>query len=534
MGNTGTRKHVVVRLVAAFVVVTTGSALAACSGSGSATGKKSQIVVGQVAEPKSLDPAADTAVNDFRILVNIYDGLVSYAPNSLDLKPGLAKSWKVSGGGKTYTFALRHGVTFQDGTPFNAQAVKFNFDRMLVKGAPGSDTGPFPLAKQFFGEVTKVSVVDDHTVQFTLKEPYAPFLANLAYPTGLIVSPTAVEKYGKSFGHHPVGTGAFAFTSWQANQNVTLKANADYWNGKPPTKNLVFRPLPDASSRISALKSGGADIVVEVPADNVKELKNTDGITVQTTAGPAVWFCILNARSGPFKSKLVRQAANYAVDKKAIVDHVLQGTATVAKGPVAPAFGDAYDDSLTGYPYNPAKAKRLLARAGYAHGVDVTFYVTTSGSGMLEPKSMGEAIQAQLKKVGINAQIKTFEWNTYLDKVNAGLEGKADMAEMAWMTNDPGTLPFLTLRSEAFPDKQGFNSGYYSNPRVDALINRSQVTTDPAERNALFKQMQPIVVKDAPWLFVANGALTAAMTDHLHGFHLHPSFDLYFQKASIK
>jgi peptide/nickel transport system substrate-binding protein len=536
MRSEGTVKRVGTRSVAVLAAVVTVSALAACNGSGSAAGSdtKAQIVVGQVAEPKSLDPAADTAVNDFRILVNVYDGLVSYAPDSLDLKPGLAKSWKVSDGGKTYTFALRHGVKFQDGTPFNAKAVKYNFDRMLVKGAPGSDTGPFPLAKQFFGEVKDVSVVDDYTVKFTLKEPYAPFLANLAYPTGLIVSPAAVKKYGKSFGHHPVGTGAFKFQSWEANQNVTLQANPDYWNGKPPTKTLVFRPLPDASSRISALRSGGADIVVEVPPDNVKQLKSTSGIKVQSEAGPAVWFLILNTKSGPFKSKLVRQAANYAVDKKAIVDNVLQGTATVAKGPIAPAFGKAYDKSLTGYPFDLQKAKELMAEAGYAKGVNVTFYVTSSGSGMLEPKAMGEAIQAQLEKVGIHAQIKTFEWNTYLDKVNAGLEGKADMAEMAWMTNDPGTLPYLTLRTEAFPKKQGFNSGYYSNPKVDKLINQAQVTADPAKRDALFKKMQAIVVEDAPWLFVANGALTAAMTDHLHGFHLHPSFDLYFHKAYIK
>lgn len=506
----------------------------ACSvGSDSREAAGRQLVVGQIAEPKSLDPAAVTAVNDFRILVNVYDGLVTYGQDSLEIEPALATDWKISKDGTTYTFHLRKDVTFQDGTPFDAKAVKYDFDRMLVKGAPGSDTGPFPLAQQFYGAVQDVSVVNPHVVRFTLDKPYAPFLNNLAYPTGLLVSPTAVKKYGKDYGKHPVGTGAFAFDSWKANQRVVLKANADYWDGAPKSDEVVFRPLPDASSRLAALRSGDADLVVEIPAENYEQLKNDPDVTVAAEAGPHVWFLILNTRQGPFKDKRVRQAANYAINKKAIVQNVLLGTGTVARGPIAPAFGSAYTPPAKEYAYNPQKAKRLLKEAGYAGGADVTFYVTDSGSGMLEPKSMAEAIQAQLGKVGIHAKIKTFEWNAYLDRVNAGLEGKADMAEMAWMTSDPGTLPYLTLRTDAFPDKGGFNSGYYANPKVDTLLRRIQTTADRAERNELLGKLQSIVVEDAPWIFVANGKMTAGMTKHLRGFHLHPSYALYLKDAVL-
>src|SRR5699024_7590382 len=146
------------------------------------------LIVGQTSEPKSLDPQVDTAVNDFRILVNIYDGLVRYKPGSLEVGPSLAKSWEISDDGKTYTFHLRHDVKFQDGTPFNAEAVKFNFDRMLVEDSPYHDTGPFPLAF-FFSAIKSTEVVDEYTVRFHLDEPYSPLLSNLAYPTGLIVSP---------------------------------------------------------------------------------------------------------------------------------------------------------------------------------------------------------------------------------------------------------------------------------------------------------------------------------------------------------
>src|SRR5690606_14644814 len=172
------------------------------------------LVVGQIAEPKSLDPHAVTAVNDFRILVNVYDGLTRYKDGTLEVEPALAESWEISEDGKTYTFKLRSGVTFHDGSPFNAEAVKFNFDRMLDKEHPYHDTGPFPLAF-FFSSVEEVIAVDDLTVEFRLSEPYAPFLSNLAYPTGLIVSPASVEQYGKDFGRNPSGTGAFKFEEWE-------------------------------------------------------------------------------------------------------------------------------------------------------------------------------------------------------------------------------------------------------------------------------------------------------------------------------
>jgi peptide/nickel transport system substrate-binding protein len=509
-------------------VVFAASGVSAAPKAASAQGR---LVIGQVAEPKSLDPAADTAINDFRILVNIYDGLVRYAPTSLDVVPSLATKWSVTGRGKIYTFQLRHGVKFQDGTPFDAQAVKWNFERMLNAKAPGHETGPFPLADQYFGVIKQVKALSADKVQFVLKQPFAPFLSNLAYPTGLLVSPAATLKYGKNFGHNPVGTGAFQFVEWQANQKVVLASNKAYWRGAPPTANLIFRPLPDASSRVSALKSGGADMIVEVPPDDVATLRSDSRFKVQEQAGPHVWFLILNAKEGPFKDLRMRQAINYAIDKQAIVHDVLRDTATVAKGPIAKAFGAAYDATLKGYPYDPTKARELVKAAGFGNGVDVTFYVTQSGSGMLDPKPMAEAMQAELADVGIRAKIQTFEWNTFLNRVNAGLAGKADMAEMAWMTNDPGTLPYLTLRSAAWPAKGGFNSGYYSNPRVDKLLDAAQITANPGKRAQLFKQMQKIVVHDAPWAFIASWKQSVAMRSTVTGFTVHPSFVLFLDKA---
>jgi peptide/nickel transport system substrate-binding protein len=488
------------------------------------------LVVGQIAEPKSLDPQAVTAVNDFRILVNVYDGLVRYKDGTLEVEPSLAESWTIAEDGRTYTFKLREGVTFHDGSPFNAEAVKFTFDRLLKEDHPFHDTGPFPLAF-YFSAVDTVNAIDPATVEFKLKEPYAPFLSNLAYPTGLIVSPDAVKKHGKEFGRNPSGTGAFRFEAWEPNAKVVVTRNGDYWDGAPPLEAVIYRPITDANTRIAEMLSGGLDVMVEVPPDSLQQFSDRGEFALQEQAGPHVWFLILNAKEGPFAEKAVRQAANYAINKTTLVDDILQGTAEVAPGPTPPAFAWAFNESLKPYPYDPEKAKTLLKEAGY-NGEELTFYVTEGGSGMLDPVAMGTAIQADLQAVGMKVKIETYEWNTFLGKVNPGLEGKADMAEMAWMTNDPDTLPFLTLRTEAFPDKGGFNSGYYSNPQVDELLESARQATDQDERARLYKEMQEIVQEDAPWVFVANWKQNAVTSSRVQNFKLQPSFFLMLQEVA--
>jgi peptide/nickel transport system substrate-binding protein len=488
------------------------------------------LVVGQIAEPASLDPHVSTASNDFRIAVNIYDGLVRNAPGTLEIEPALATDWTISDDGLEYTFNLREGVSFHDGTPFNAEAVKFNFDRMLDENHPFASTGPFPLAF-FFSAVENVEVVDDLTVKFTLNEPFAPFMSNLASPTGLIVSPAAVGASGADYGRNPVGTGPFKFEEWQSNTRVVASRNDAYWDGAPSLEAVIFRPITDANTRVAEMLSGGIDVLLETPPDNVAQFRNDANYQVVEAVGPHVWYVMLNAKDGPFADVRVRQAVNYAVNKESLVTDVLQGTAEVSAGPIPPAFNWAYNEDVAPYPYDPEKAKALLAEAG-AEGASLTFLVTEGGSGMLDPVPMGTAIQADLAAVGLNVEIKTYEWNTFLSEVNPGLEGKGDMAEMAWMTSDPDTLPFLTLRTAAFPAEGGFNSSYYSNPEVDALLDKARIATDPAERGELYKQVQAITHEDAPWLFVANWKQNAVVTSAVGDFELQPDFSLVLRDVT--
>ncbi|MBB6116168.1 peptide/nickel transport system substrate-binding protein [Rahnella inusitata] len=489
------------------------------------------LLIGQVAEPQSLDPQVATAANDSRILVNIFDGLVRNGEGKLDIEPALATRWEISPDGLTYRFHLREGVSFQDGTPFNAAAVKFTFDRMLDDKNPWHNTGPFPLSF-FFSSINSIDTPDENTVVFTLKEPFSPFLSNLATPTGLIVSPEAVKKYGKDAGRHPVGTGAFRFAEWKANQRVVLTANDAYWDGKPAVKNVVFRPITDGNTLVAEMLSGGIDAMVEVPPDTVKLFaQKSNRFRLYQTTGPHVWYVMLNTQVPPFNDVRVRQAVNYAVNKQSLADNILQGSADVADGPIPRAFNWAANKDVSPYPYDPAKARALLKAAG-AEGASLTFYVTEGGSGMLDPIPMATAIQADLKAVGLKVTIQTYEWNTYLSKVNAGLDNHTQMAEMAWMTNDPDTLPFLTLRTDAWPKKGGFNSGYYSNPQVDILLQKARLTTDTAARAALYREVQQRVHDDAPWIFVANWKQNAVTSTRIQHFALQPNFNLLLNRVT--
>jgi peptide/nickel transport system substrate-binding protein len=509
------------RIVAALGALVLGFAALALAGTGRAGAPDDVLVVGQVAEPRSLDPATVTSTSDFRILVNIYEGLTRFRPGSLEVEPALAERWEILDGGKTYVFHLRKGVSFHDGTPFNADAVKFNFERLLDPRHPSAATGPFPLAF-FFSAVKAVEIVGPLTVRFRLDEPFAPLLSNLAYPAGLIVSPKAVTERAKDFGRAPVGTGPFRFASWESERQVKLARFDGYWGDKPQLSALVFRPIADPSARAAEMLSGGLDVMPEVPADDIASFGDRSRFALHEAAGPHLWYLTLNAARGPLRDVRVRRAVNLAIDKHAIVDAVLRGTASVPAGPVPAAFGPASDDRLEPYPHEPAKARALTEEAGAA-GATLTLLASDGGSGMLEPIAMATAIQADLAKIGLKVVVRTMEWNAYLARVNNGL-GDADMAEMAWMTNDPDTLPFLALRSAATPEKGGFNTGGYSNPELDDLLERARRETDPEARAALYRAVDRIGHNDAPWALVASGRQVAVTTSRVRGFELQPSF----------
>ncbi|WP_462331014.1 ABC transporter substrate-binding protein [Thiohalocapsa halophila] len=488
------------------------------------------LVVGQVAAPRSLDPQVTTALNDFRILVSLYEGLVRYRPGTLELEPGLAASWSVSDDGRVYRFKLREGVRFHDGSRFDAAAVRFNFQRMLDPEHPFHDTGPFPLAF-FFEQVERVVAEDPLTVRFELSQPFAPFLSSLAYPTALMVSPTAVRRWGADYGRHPSGTGPFRFAGWQRGGQVRLTRFEDWHGGEAPLSTLIFRPLTDPMTRVAELMAGGVDLALELSPDNVAALRGRDGYQVLEATGPHLWFLILNTRDGPLADERVRRALSHAIDRRALVRDVLRRTAEVADGPVPEAFHWAFDPNLPSYAHDPTQARALLAEAGYGDGLALDFLVPRGGSGMLAPLAMATAIQGDLARVGVQASIQSFEWNAYLARVNDGLDKDTDLAAMAWMTNDPDTLPYLALRCDAVPSEGGFNSGWYCNPAVDRLIEQARITTERDARARLYRALARLVQHDAPWVTVASWRQNLVLRDDVRGIRLEPSFALRLHNA---
>jgi peptide/nickel transport system substrate-binding protein len=480
------------------------------------------MVIGLLAEPVTMDPPQITDLNSTRVIKRMFEGLTAQELGTYKIIPGLAQSWDISKDGLTYTFHLRPNVTFHDGTPLTADAVKFCFDRQMNEQGPFYATGTYPYVKGFLGNVAGVEVVNPTTVQIRLKAPLTPFLQYLAHHSLYIYSPEALKKWGKDVVKHPVGTGPFKLETWEPGVRVVLARNDQYWGGAPKIRQAIYVPIIEAQARLSAIKTGEIDLTMDVPPDSLADLRKDPDVVVAETNSSAVWYVALNTRHPVLKDRRVRQALNYAVHKDAIIRDILKGTAIVATTPLSPVYGPYHEDKTQRYPYDPEKAKALLKEAGYANGFDVTFFVPESGSGMQSPVEMGTVIQANLAAVGVRAKIQTMEWGAYLKKYL----DNPDMAEMSWNPSigDPDHMMYMLLSSDRFPP--AFNAGYYQNDRVDDLLRRARTTVDEKARVPLYREAQKLVVEDAPWIFIDHGKQVIVHRKRVQGFKLHPNFDL--------
>ena len=513
-------------------MVTSVGLLAATGGLGLAAAQPAgNLLVGLVAEPVNLDPPQVTDLNSLRVARRIVETLVTFPEESTQIVPGLAESWTISKDGLTYTFKLRKGVKFHDGTPFNAEAVKFSIERQFNPEHPANKLGKYPFANFFFGNVKAVEAMDDSTVRFVLKEPRASFLAVLTSGAASIVSPTAVRKWGADYPLNPVGTGPFRYVSWQRGQQVVLEKNPDYWKGAVKLDRVVYRPIVEDQARLTELMTGAVDLIVGVPPDFVGQLEGSPKVSIAKQVGAHVWYLGINNQKKPFDDKRVRQALNYAVNKDAIVKDVLKGTGAVSKGPVLPNTWGA-DAALKAYPYDPQKAKQLLAEAGYPNGFSTTLWVPESGSGMQSPVAMSTVMQSNLKAVGVNVTLQTMEWGAFLAKLRSQ---EQELFALSWMagTEDPDMVMYPLLHSSQWTPN-GPNRALYKNTRFDELLTQARLVTDQAERAKLYREAQKILVEDAPWIFVDHEVQISASSKRVQGFKLHPSFDLRVETISLR
>jgi peptide/nickel transport system substrate-binding protein len=481
------------------------------------------LVVNLVAEPVSMDPHQVNDINSHRVHYLMYDTLVGWDDKGFNMIPQLAETWTISDDGLEYVFKLRSGVTFHDGTEVNAEAVKFTFEHMLNKEHPDYN-GPYPLADVYYGVIDKIETPDNLTVKFILKKKNGPFLNYLTATSAAIVSPDAVKKAGKDVAISGTGSGPYILEQWEKGVKVVLKANPDYWAGAPKNSAIIIEPVVEPLVRVTKLKTGEADIIADVDPDSIEDLV-TSKYNVLQQPGPHLWYVTLNASKKPFNDVRVRQAMNYAVDKESIVNDILRGTGVVATQPLSPVY-NGHDPSIEGYDYDPEKAKKLLAEAGYADGFKVTFLIPESGSGMQSPVAMCTAVQDYLKAVGVDVEIQKMEWGAFLgtsqNEKNRGENAPYEMWAISWMnvTGDPdGTLANLYSAN----NMPLFNSGFYKNDEVTRLLDEAAIVNDLDSRTSLYQQASRIITDEAPMIFMDYGKQTAATSDKISGFELHPS-----------
>ncbi len=483
-----------------------------------------------VAEPTSMDIAAGTGQHNYAVMSNVFENLLQYDPVTFDAKPALAESYEVSPDGMVYTFRLRPNVVFHDGTPMNGEAVKFSYQRIMDPNNEFFKLGqPFPLIDFWYEAIdpNRIEVRDELAVVFTLKKPHSTLDAFLAWPAAAIVSPTAVQKFGADFRSNPVGTGPFQFKEWVPNQRVEFTRFDRYWGGPAALDGIVFRPIVEEQTRLTELLAGNIDLAYDLPPDNVAQVKESPDVQYIETPLGHVWYLTLNTRVGPTADVKVRQAIAHAIDKDAIITDILQGTAIPATGPIPSSIDYAYTDQVPTYPYDAERASALLAEAGYGDGFETRFLVPQSGSGMQSPRTMGEAIQAMVGEVGIDAQIEVLEWGAYIDSYAKGLPDDVAMAECSWFTTDARNIPNLTLTCGTV-SPAGYNAGYYCNEQLDALIDQFTRTLDRGQQAEIMAQLQNLVATDVPNVYVDTQLGTAALSKEYAGFNLHPSQLLRF------
>ncbi|ONK21807.1 ABC transporter substrate-binding protein [Bacillus sp. VT-16-64] len=517
--------------------------LAACSGGdqtssddSKGSGKKEKdteqvLIYARGGDSSSLDFASVSDGETSRVTKNIYESLLDYDRESFEIVPKLAKEWEVSEDGLTYTFFLEEGVKFHDGSDFNAEAVKINFERWSDPEHQYSFTDDgyiYPLYGAMFGGykgeeghiIKEVNVKGDYEIEFVLNEPLGSFLQNMAMHYFSITSPAALEEHGSKINENPVGTGPFKFASWTKDDQIVLEKNEDYWKeGLPKLDRVIYKVIPDTAARLIALKSGEVDIIDDVNPEDAEGIEADENLQLFTRSENNVGYLGFNNQKEPLNNKQVRQAINYAIDKQSIIDALYSGYATPAKNLIPPTYL-GYNDEVAGYDYDPEKAKELLEKAGYKDGFDIDLWVMpVSRPYMPDPEKVSEIIQNNLGQVGIKVNIVREEWAPYLEKT---AKGDQELYLMGWSgTNgDPNYFFDSLMHSKAIG---GENRNFYENKEVDKLLDQARLSIEQDERAKLYKEAQVLLSEDAPTALLVHSKPLVAAKSTVKNFIPHPS-----------
>ncbi|TVQ37199.1 MAG: glutathione ABC transporter substrate-binding protein [Spirochaetaceae bacterium] len=477
------------------------------------------------AEPESLDPVKMTSAPAATVGEHVVERLI-YMEEDGSLTPMLATSWEANADSTVWTFQIRRGVTFHDGAPLNAEAVRMNLARFV-------DPNVGAAYAFLLGSVQDIRATGEYTLQISLAQPFAPILSHLSHSFIGIVSPNQIRGLAAdgTF-ENPIGTGPYVMERWRRGDSIRLRVNEDYWGATPQIPNLVFNFIPEESARIVALETGEADAIMAVPPQDVARLQADPNIDVVFQTSVRTIYISFNNIRDPFTDRRVRHALNYAVDKQAIVDSIFEGSGFVADAPVVDAvFGHT---SVGPYQYNPARARQLLAEAGYPDGFSMTLHHPT-GRYPLDA-TVAQAVQSMLAEVGVNARLETREWSSYLQfTAQPPAQAEYDTFMLGWGTvtldSDYGLYALLHTRQW---NPSGNNRGFYSNERVDELLDAARIETSPDRRRSMYHEAIQLIWDDAPWIFLYNAAQINAVRTDVQGLIHHPLENLSAWEASFR
>ena len=472
-----------------------------------------ELIIGSPWAPKAIDPYSG---GSYILQRNcIVETLVSIDYEG-KLAPGLAESWEVSDDGLTWTFHLREGVKFHDGTPFNADAMKSSLERAIEKAAVFKTV---PL--------DSVETKDDYTLMITTKEPFAPLSAYLTKGESAAISSSSFDEKGEFL--EPIGTGPFKFESWKPKEEIILVKNDEYWGTKPKLDKVVYKGIPEAITRVMMFKAGELDIAQILPPDAVKGLESNDDTEVFTKSIGRIRLIGFNMEKEPFNDLKVRQAVNYAIDRDALVKYVLEGVGAPATCLFPPEFYWANTD-LKGYTYEPEKARKLLEEAGWIDTDDdgvldkngkplkITLLTYTERAA-LPPTA--EIIQSQLDDAGIKTELRVLKVAAASEIKKAGEFDMFLVGRGLLFIPDPDSIMMEDYHSIHGVD--GFLWYGYKNERVNELIEKGRVTMDTAERKKIYDEVQKLVLEDAPIVYLNYYVNIDAVDSSVHGYQMHPN-----------
>jgi peptide/nickel transport system substrate-binding protein len=485
---------------------------------GDAPKRGGTLRVGLYVEAVTMDPNISGAKIDRQIYNNVYESLVDL-DNKLQIVPGLAESW-TQPDPKTIVFKLRQGVKFHDGTDFDAEVVKFNFDRMQDPSSKSLRTGEI-------ANVQNAEVVDTYTVKLNLKKPDAALMATLTDRAGMMVSPAAVKKFGADFQRNPVGTGPFQLVEWVKDDHITLKRFDGYWGAKdglPYLDQIRYRPIPDDTVKLQSLVSGEIEVIDYLAPRDVAPLRANPSFVEVDVPSLAEFGYTLNVTKPPFDNKALRQAVSYGIDREAIVKGVWLGVGVAANGPIPPSSW-AYDASIPAVKRDVAKAKQYLAEGGQPDGF--TFSVISENTPIAVQEM--EAMKAQLAEVGITMEVQLMDGARKRTEQNARTY---QMNNSQWSGRpDPDGNIFAFYHTET---GSGSNTTGFSNPRADELMEKTREVSDLAGRKKLYSELVTLLLDEAPKIWIIHPNEPKAFSPKVQGYDPVPDGMMRFKRVWLK